>query len=53
MNHPRHLKLLISLPLLAAALHADPGGLLIIVRNGQPSAECPLKHTTVKAEITG
>ena len=29
------------------------GALLVRDRNGLPGAECPLKHTDVKAEITG
>src|SRR5262245_22015714 len=29
------------------------GGLQALGRNGQPRAECPLKHTDVKAEVSG
>ncbi len=31
----------------------DPGSLQVLDQDGQPKAVCPLKHTDVKAEITG
>src|SRR5262249_28854296 len=37
----------------AAPRKVTQGALQIIGQDGQPSAECPLKHTDVKAEITG
>ena len=41
----------ISLPSLAAP--APGSGLLRLDREGRPSVECPLKHTDVKAEVSG
>ena len=32
---------------------ATSGSLLVLDQNGKPKAECPLKHTDVKAEISG
>jgi Ca-activated chloride channel homolog len=40
-------------PALAAVPEITQGALLVRNRDGAPSAECPLKHTDVKAEITG
>jgi len=40
-------------PGLAAASKITQGALLVRERDGLPGAECPLKHTDVKVEITG
>ncbi|MBM3749416.1 MAG: hypothetical protein FJW34_26960, partial [Acidobacteria bacterium] len=38
---------------LAAGLPGDTGGLTSLDAQGKPAGACPLKHTGVKAEITG
>ncbi len=45
--------LALAAPALAGPARATSGALLMMNREGQPTGECPLKRTEVKAEITG
>jgi len=50
MAHAAHRK---SLTTVAARTGGTEGSLTVVDSAGKPKADCPLKHTDVKAEISG